>query len=229
MGCDGTCSTGMSRITTPFSGGGNTGRSKVADSGYLNCQDGGVLTFASVFDVLDTADGASFTVAVSAQGGPAGDFIRLLPFGSDKMYLHSLQAQVLGTVAAGVFTPLADVFENGDGFQVATGEIRLNGKEVRPTMNGSFLDHVVPLGVQNCENFQRCGIFGQNGCCLPIFDADNPMDIALANLGIVAAPDTVRIAVEVQLEYAHHREWRKKNGIPLVATAAVPAGYVPVG
>lgn len=195
-----------------------------------NCQDGGVQTFAGIFDVDTLASGALFTVQLApvpggGAGAPAaGTFLRLQPFGSQRMYLHSMQLAPVTRDPGGTPAVIADPFGAAD---VGTGEIRINGKEVRPTMQASFANHRPPSLFLGCNQAQQCGIFPENAQCLPGFDADNPMDIALVNFTAV----DVRVAIAVQIENEAHKKWRESYGIPLAtpttevmiaATAARP-------
>jgi len=197
-----------------------------------NCQNGGIISFSSVFDILATANGTNFTVQVApvpgGGGAPpaAGDFLRIQPFGSEKYYFHSLQMQ---PVEAPVGTPIADPFESA---AAGTGQMQLNGKEIRPTLQGSFTNHRPAALTTGCEQYQQCGIFVHNGQCLAPLDADNPLDIALVNYNGV---DVVRAVITVELEPADMRNNRVKAGVPqgtpaqMATLAAMPAGYNPVG
>ena len=150
--------------------------------GQDNCQNGGLITFSVVVDILGTANGTNRTVAVS-EGGAAGDFLRLQPF-EDKMRIHNI-------FFSGVAADVAQVGFRG---------VFKNGKEVQPTMTGSLDGGVICAASANFPLSD--GIGGQvnplNPECLPAFDNDAPLEIALASLD--AGPH-LEICLTVVLEY----------------------------
>ena len=188
-GCN---SCAQSNLSHPFAGKAvreaATMNARARDRGYNCTEPGRVLFFSSVFDILATATGASF--ATQATSGldaarTAGDFIRLQPYGQDKLRLHGILFD--GATGAAV-TAL-----------VGVGQVFLSGKEVRPTMQASYADHLVPGVVLDCDRYYKCGVDAMNTGCLPSFNEDNPMDIALVNFA--AGTDDDDITITVALEY----------------------------
>jgi hypothetical protein len=157
-----TCPTGI----TPFTPG-RVNRTAInpTGTGADNCQNGGLLSFSSTVTVLAAANGTLRTVALT-EGGAPGDFIRLQPF-EGKMRIHDI-------FFAGVAASIDAVGFRG---------VFKNGKEVQPTMTGSL------AGAINCgaaANYPLNDGVGAdvnvlNPDCLPSFDNDSPIEIALSN------------------------------------------------
>ena len=80
---------------------------------------------------------------------------------------------------------------------IGIGEVRLAGKEVRPTFQGTMLNHR-SAGFQFQCSFAACGVDPTNSGCLPAFNADNPLDIGLVNFPGLGDID---VDVTAMLEY----------------------------
>jgi hypothetical protein len=150
---------------------------------YSNCEDGGLLTFGVTCDVLAAANGVLRTVAC-VEGGAAGDFLRLQPF-SGRARLHALT--FAGDTAIDVE-------------QVGVGQFVKDGKQVNPTFSGSLVGAIVSGATFNAILADGLGasINAVNPQCLPWFDNDSPLELALSNSTGV---DIVELHISITLEY----------------------------
>lgn len=161
----------------------------------FNCADGGkVLTITQRIIIAAAADGETFTAFA-----PAGaiDYLRLQPYGNQQIRLHGLVFSGTGPSADAVANAAAGAGDVDNTADIGIGEIRLSGKEVRPTFKGTLVDHR-SAGSQFRCSFAACGIDPTNSGCLPAFNADNPLDIGLVNFPAVG---NIAVDVSVELEY----------------------------
>jgi len=139
-----------------------------------NCETGQRLAFSGKFNFLAAADGFNYDTVSNADGaggaasGQRGTYVQLQPYGKKRMRLLGIQVTGVDGVTGNDF---ADI--------ISIGDIRHNNKTVRPTLNSSFKDYTTPGGPTNPDIFLKNGINPINPQCLPVFGADDPLDIAI--------------------------------------------------
>ena len=201
MACNECVSHGLraSSLATPFAAKAAQERAQMSARERMrgfNCADGGkVLTITQRITILAAADGASFT-AFDPNAGPI-DYLRLAPYGNQQVRLHGLVFSGVGPSAAATAVPAAGAGNVDNSADIGIGEIRLSGKEVRPTFQGSLLNHR-SSGFQFQCSFAACGVDPSNSGCLPAFNSDNPLDVGLVNFPAAAV---IAVDVSVMLEY----------------------------
>jgi hypothetical protein len=140
-----------------------------------NCAEGGRVVWSGRFDILAAANGASFnTPAIAAGAGvPAvrGDHLVLRPYDGEIQAL-GLQIDGIDGVSGSPFSTL-----------VGYGEIKHKGKDIRPTLLGSYENYTTAGEATDPDRYLKNGINPLNPSCLPRFSHDSPLLIGLDSGG----------------------------------------------